>query len=182
MSSPFLPVSEAHHFSFWEFLTPGMPLRSSIHAGWRGFAGATFEPARSVGDTWLLTALWKQLGFADAFRRVLRRHRRFDAEHLLRVMVFNRLCEPESKLGVLRWLEGTRVPDVAEQAVTHQHLLRTMDTVNDHADELESAISTLLRPLIDDTLSVVFYDLTTIRTEGQTELADERKPPVPTHP
>lgn len=138
-----------------------------------GSGEMAFEPARSVGDTWLLTALWKQLGFADAFRRVLRRHRRFDAEHLLRVMVFNRLCEPESKLGVLRWLEGTRVPDVAEQAVTHQHLLRTMDTVNDHADELESAISTLLRPLIDDTLSVVFYDLTTIRTEGQTELADE---------
>jgi hypothetical protein len=25
-----------------------------------------FAPARSVGDTWLLTALWKELGFADA--------------------------------------------------------------------------------------------------------------------
>jgi len=24
---------------------------------------------------------------------------------LVRVMVFNRLCDPESKLGVLRWLE-----------------------------------------------------------------------------
>jgi hypothetical protein len=65
-----------------------------------------FAPARSVGDTWLLTALWKDLGFADAFRRVLRNKRQFDAEGLLRLMVFNRLCDPESKLGLLRWLEG----------------------------------------------------------------------------
>ena len=26
-------------------------------------------------------------------------------EHAIRVMVFNRLCDPESQLGVLRWLE-----------------------------------------------------------------------------
>jgi len=33
---------------------------------------------------------------------VLRNRRQFDAERLLRVMVFNRLCDPESKLGILR--------------------------------------------------------------------------------
>lgn len=32
-----------------------------------------FAPARSVGDTWLLTALWQELGFGKAFRRLLRR-------------------------------------------------------------------------------------------------------------
>jgi len=127
-----------------------------------------------VGDTWLLHALWSELGFADAFRRLLRRRRRqFDAEHLLRVMVFNRLCDPESKLGILRWLEGTRVPEVDSAQVTHQHLLRAMDTLNDCADALESVLSRQLRPLIDQDLSVVFYDLTTLRTEGQSEAGDE---------
>jgi hypothetical protein len=43
---------------------------------------------------------------ADAFGRLLGLRRQFDAEHLLRVTVFNRLCDPESKLGILRWLEG----------------------------------------------------------------------------
>jgi len=34
------------------------------------------------------------------FRRLLRcAHPSFDAERLLRVMVFNRLCDPESKLA-----------------------------------------------------------------------------------
>ena len=79
----------------------------------QGTGAVDFAPARSVGDTWLLTALRKELGFADAFRRVLRNRRQFVAERLLRVMVFNRTCDPKSKLGILRWLEGSRVPDVA---------------------------------------------------------------------
>ena len=138
-----------------------------------GTGDVAFAPSLSVGDTWMLTALWKELGFADGFRRILRPRRQFDAERLLRVMVFNRLCDPESKLGIARWLEGTLVPEVAADAVTHQRLLRTMDSVVDCADALESSLAGLLRPLIDQELSIVFYDLTTIRVEGATEMAGE---------
>ena len=138
-----------------------------------GTGAVAFAPAVSVGDTWLLHALWHELGLADAFRRILRSRHQFDAEHLLRVMVFNRLCDPESKLGILRWLEGARVPDVDRAAVTHQHLLRTMDTLKACTQVLEAALSKQLRPLIDQELSVVFYDLTTIRTEGTSESPEE---------
>lgn len=134
-----------------------------------GTGEVAFAPALSVGDTWLLSALWQELGFAQAFRRLLRNRRQFDAEKLLRVMVFNRLCDPESKLGILRWLEGARVPEVSAESVTHQHLLRTMDTLADQADRLDQALAGLLRPLIDQELAIVFYDLTTIRSEGGSE-------------
>ncbi|MBW8073062.1 MAG: IS1634 family transposase, partial [Ferrovum sp.] len=60
---------------------------------------------------------------------MLRPRRQFDAEALLRVMVFNRLCDPKSKLGIHRWLEGAIVPGVDPESVTHSHLLRTMDTL-----------------------------------------------------
>ncbi len=138
-----------------------------------GTGEAAFTSGLSVGDTWMLTALWEELGFADAFRRVLRPHHQFDVERLLRVMVFNRLCDPESKLGIARWLEATMVPDVAPETVTHQRLLRTMDTLVECADALEEVSAALLRPLIDQELSIVFYDLTTIRTEGHSEAAGE---------
>lgn len=138
-----------------------------------GTGDVAFAPSLSVGDTWMLTALWKDLGFADAFRRILRPRRQFDAERLLRVMVFNRLCDPESKLGIGRWLESALVPEVVAESVTHQRLLRTMDTVVDCAEALESSLAALLRPLIDQELSIVFYDLTTIRTEGGSEMAEE---------
>jgi transposase len=133
-----------------------------------------FSTALSVGDTWLLTALWHRLGFADAFRRVLRNGRTsFDCERLLRVMVFNRLCDASSKLGVLRWLEFSRVPAVESESVTHQRLLRAMDTLAERADALQRSLSVLLRPLIDQELSVVFYDLTTVGVEGASELSGD---------
>ncbi|QKS28037.1 MAG: hypothetical protein HT579_03145 [Candidatus Accumulibacter similis] len=113
------------------------------------------------------------MGFADACRRLLRNRHQFDAERLLRVMVFNRLCDPESRLGILRWLEGTRVPEVSAESVIHQHLLRTMDTLADCADRVDDTLTGLLRPLIDQELAIVFYDLTTIRTEGGTDESED---------
>jgi hypothetical protein len=80
---------------------------------------------------------------------VLRNRRQFDAERLLGVMVFNRLCDPESKLGILRWLEGTLVQEVAAESAIHQHLLRAMDTLADCADTMAPTQAGLLRPLID---------------------------------
>jgi transposase len=44
-----------------------------------------------------------------------------------------------------------------------------MDTLDDCAGQMETTLSGLLRPLIDQTLSIVFYDLTTIRAEGGSE-------------
>ena len=58
-----------------------------------------FAPVRSVGDIWLLTSSGKRSGLMR-----LRTKRQFDAERLLLVMLFNRQCDQESKLGVLRWL------------------------------------------------------------------------------
>jgi len=132
-----------------------------------------FEPARTLGDVWSLTSLWKELGF-DRLARVFRSGKRqLDVEGLLRIMVFNRLCDPESKLGVLRWLETVSLPDVDTESVAHQHLLRAMDALIEKREAVDGIVAGLLRPLIDQELAVVFYDLTTISTDGLTEQADE---------
>ncbi|HXH02407.1 MAG TPA: IS1634 family transposase [Candidatus Competibacteraceae bacterium] len=127
-----------------------------------------FESARALGDVWALTELWKELGFG-ALRRVFRRTRHTtDVEALIRVMVLNRLCDPDSKLGVLRWLETVALPELDVKTITHQRLLRSMDALMDHQAAVDAVMTGLLRPLVDQDLSVVFYDLTTIRTEGLT--------------
>lgn len=126
----------------------------------------SFESARALGDVWMLTELWKELGFGE-LRRVFRKTRHStDIEALIRVMVLNRLCDPDSKLGVLRWLETVALPEVDVAAITHQQLLRSMDALMDHQATVDAVVAGLLRPLIDQDLSVVFYDLTTIRSEG----------------
>lgn len=133
----------------------------------------TFESARAFGDVWALTELWKQLGFSE-LRRVFRKTRHTtDVEALIRVMVFNRLCNPDSKLGVLRWLETVALPEIEVKAITHQQLLRSMDALVDHRAEVDAVVAGWLRPLIDQDLSVVFYDMTTIRSEGLSEMEDD---------
>ena len=58
----------------------------------------SFESARALGNVWTLTQLCKELGFSD-LRRVFRRTRHtIDVEALIRIMVLNRLCDPDSKL------------------------------------------------------------------------------------
>ncbi|KJK06663.1 transposase [Burkholderiaceae bacterium 16] len=110
----------------------------------------TFESARALGDVWALSELWQELGF-DGMRRVFRRTRHaIDVEALVRIMVFNRLCDPESKLG-----------------------LRAMDALVAHQADVDAVLAGLLRPLVDQTLSVVFYDMTTIRAEGLSQQEDD---------
>ncbi|MGH8110702.1 MAG: IS1634 family transposase [Rhodanobacteraceae bacterium] len=138
-----------------------------------GPAKVEFEAAKAFGNLYALHQLWRELGLADALTRALRSSRRqFDASALIRAMVFNRLCAPDSKLGVLRWLDTVAMPD-APAAITHDQLLRAMDALMDRIEPVERAVAAQLRPLLDDTLSVVFYDLTTIRIHGTGQVADD---------
>jgi hypothetical protein len=87
---------------------------------------ASFESSRALGDIWALTQLWEVLGLhrlGAAFRQSSRH--RVDLEALLRVMVFNRLCDADSKLGVLRWVQTVSFPGLeGVEKITHQQLLR----------------------------------------------------------
>jgi transposase len=131
-----------------------------------------FESARALGDTWALTLLWRELKLDSLARLFRRKHPQVPVEALLRVMVFNRLCEPTSKLGILRWLETTLVPGVATESITHDRLLAAMDALMDEIEAVEACLSELIRPLLDTELSVVFYDLTTVSVCAEGDIAD----------
>lgn len=132
-----------------------------------------YESAKSYGEVFMLHQLWNQLGFSKVIRKALHSAKRsFDAEAMVRLMVFNRLCAPASKLGCLDWLETVSIPNMPD-TITHQHLLRTMDALMENADQVEALIAENLRPLLDQQLSVVFYDLTTVRIHGEARLEDD---------
>ena len=141
-------------------------LRAKGHSADMSTPQIKFESALALGDVWALDQLWRELGF-DSLAGVFRRARyTTPIEQAIRVMVFNRLCDADSKLGTLRWLQTVSMPGVEPSKITHQHLLRSMDALMDHQGAVDDCVAHLLRPLIDDELSVVFYDLTTIRSEG----------------
>ena len=81
----------------------------------------SFASARAYGDLYALQCLWQELGLGGALNRSLRSSRRqFDAEALIRTMVFNRLADPRSKLGLLDWLDRVEIPGVT--TVTHRNV------------------------------------------------------------
>ena len=128
-----------------------------------------FDAALSFGDVCALDQIWCELGF-DALAGLFRKARFTTAvEHALRVMVFNRLCDADSKLGVLRWLQTVYMPQIDTAALTHQQLLRSMDALMDHHADVDAVVAGLLRPLVDQDMSMVFYDLTTIHAAGLSE-------------
>lgn len=138
--------------------------------------GLRFIDSRSAGDVWALSQLWRSLGFDDLAGAWRRSKVELDVLACMRTMVLNRLCDPGSKLGVLRWLDTVALPTgfgFAEEAPTHQHLLRAMDVLDDHSEAIGERLAGLMRPLIDQDLSVVFYDLTTVQAAGESAVADD---------
>ena len=145
--------------------------------------GLQFFESRSAGHVWALWQLWQSLGLEGLSLAWRTSKCEVDTLACLRAMVFNRLCDPGSKLGVLRWLDTVALPlhfgfDAASKGAdkrthtniklpTHQHLLRAMDVLDEHSDALGTRLAMLMRPLIDEDLSVVFYDLTTVEVTGQ---------------
>ncbi|MCC6009363.1 MAG: IS1634 family transposase [Rhodobacteraceae bacterium] len=134
-----------------------------------------FDSSKAFGDVWVLHQLWHELGLSDALRRALRSSRRqFDAEALVRAMVFNRLIDPTSKIGVVEWLRTeTSMPGIDPEAVHHMQLMRAMDALEENRDAVEQAVANQLHPLLDQDLSVVFYDVTSVRIHGAAQLEDD---------
>jgi len=135
--------------------------------------GLSFKESRHAGDVWALSELWRSLDFDDLASVWRRSKTEIDVLTCLRIMVFNRLCDPTSKLGVLRWLETVALPAGFDLIPAHQDLLRAMDVLDEHSEQLSTKLALLMRPLIDQDLSVVFYDLTTVEVTGQTDLPDD---------
>jgi len=87
---------------FVKITTPGPRQHVKLVESYRDAAGVPrqrviatlgrIEAVRSGEADSLHNGLWKEVGLADTFRRLLRNRHPFDAERLLRVMVFNRLC------------------------------------------------------------------------------------------
>ena len=131
------------------------------------------ESSKAYGNVFALHELWKDLGFDKALGRAMRSGRRqIRADALVRAMVFNRLCDPTSKLGCLRWLDTVAMPDMPAK-VEHHHLLRAMDALMEHVELVEDELAKQIRPLVDQDLTVVFYDLTTVRIHGEGQVEED---------
>jgi len=106
-------------------------------------------------------ALWERLGIGPALRKVMREHGcGLHYERALLAMTANRLCEPESKLGVWdRWLSKVYMPS-CEGLKLHQ-MYEAMDVLKRHIEKIEDAVFFHTANLFNLVVDLIFYDTTT---------------------
>ena len=109
-----------------------------------------------------IEALWEQLAMGPTLNAIEQRAGCFVSyERALLAMVANRLCEPESKLGVRdRWLQQVYLPSCDRLKLAQMY--EAMDLLATHSSEVEEAIFFQTASLLDLAVDVVFYDTTTV--------------------
>ena len=124
--------------------------------------GATAK-ARSVGSMWAVLQVMRQLHMPQIFEAAVAR--RGNAASLCRhlnALLCNRLDDPCSKLSLLNWLDTVLIPGLDPGEITYQGLLRAMDALLAHKDEIEKALAQRVLTLFDDRLDLVLMDVTSV--------------------
>jgi len=134
----------------------------------------TLECAWDFGHVFALIEIWKELKIATILKQKADGSgQSFDLEAHIRLMVINRLCDPRSKLAVLQWVEGVYLPGLDRDKIDYHHLLRAMDWLIEHKQEIELKIANRLVTLFDQEVDLVFYDITSTYFEGDQSIAAE---------
>ena len=113
------------------------------------------------GVPFVAEALWERLGIGPALRKVIEKEGcGLNLEKALLAMTANRLCEPESKLGVWdRWLSKVYMPS-CNGLKLHQ-MYEAMDLLQRHIGKIEEAVFFHTANIYNMVVDLVFYDATT---------------------
>jgi hypothetical protein len=125
-----------------------------------------------LGPLLVIEALWERLGMGKILREIAQQFGcQVPYERALLAMTANRLCEPESKLGVWnRWLKKVYLPSCQELKLDQMY--EAMDMLQAHSERVEEAIFFHTADLLDLEVDLVFYDTTTVGFSIDTEDED----------
>jgi len=132
--------------------------------------GAASARARSVGAMWAILEVMRQLHIPKIWQELTaeRKNHRSLARHLT-ALLCNRLDDPGSKLSLLSWLERVLIPGIDADDISYQGLLRTMDVLLEHKEEIEKALAERLLTMFDTELDLVLMDVTSISVSTTAE-------------
>jgi len=123
--------------------------------------GLKIEKSVALETVLAIEAIWEKIGLRKAFGDIARANKLPEGyERALLAMTANRLCSPESKLGVWdRWLDTVYLPS-CEQLKLH-HMYEAMDMLYAYAAEVEETVFFHTANLFNLEVDLIFYDTTT---------------------
>jgi len=138
-------------------LDPQLPLTSALGLP----LGFKVHRSYQYGVPLLAESLWHKLGIDELFATICRKNNlRAPYERALLAMVANRLCEPDSKLGLWdRWLPTVYMPSCWDLKL--EQMYEAMDLLYDHAEQVEKHVFFQTANLFNLKVDLIFYDTTT---------------------
>jgi transposase len=121
------------------------------------------EGSRSweFGEALALEAVWRRLRLSEHLEACLAACPvQFDVVGAIQVMVFNRLIDPESKLGLCQWQKRYFFPSMGVPAFRAHHYYRALDYLMQIKEGLESRLWRQMQDLFNSEATLVFYDMT----------------------
>jgi len=144
----------------------------AIYAGETAVSGLTEdeidpEVALNYGPFLLADLVWQRLKLSEFWQQVLsKRSIEFEVEMAIKIMVYNRLTSPKSKLSLDEWSDEQYIPGVDTDRVKVHHYYRALDILQETKDQFEKWVYDHITDLFNFDLSLVFYDLTSSYFEG----------------
>jgi hypothetical protein len=113
------------------------------------------------GVPFVTEALWERLGIGRALRKVIAEEGcGLHHERALLAMTANRLCAPESKLGVWdRWLSKVYMPSC--NGLNLHQIYEAINLLHRHIGKIEDAVFFHTAKLFNLVVDLIFYDTTT---------------------
>jgi len=160
--------------SLCRFLSPEDALEAtSALAGSGGDGRLRFIGSRPMGGAYLLRKLWERIGIEGVLSRAVA-NREFTApvEWAVFAMVANRALSPDSKLGMVEWVDK----DVAlgnEVPIALQHLYRAMDLLLENDELVQKEVFFSTATLLNLEVDLLFFDTTSTYFERDEEDEEE---------
>jgi hypothetical protein len=109
----------------------------------------------------IIESLWESLGFKKVIEDITRAKKlKIPYERVLLAMTANRLCEPDSKLGIWdRWLSKVYMPSC--NGLKLKHMYDAMDLLHEHVSEIEEHVFFHVADLFNLKVDIIFYNTTT---------------------
>ncbi len=124
-------------------------------------AGLKIDRTVMLGTVLAIESLWEKVGLKKTCNDIARASKAPAIyERALMAITANRLCAPESKLGVWeRWLETVYLPSC--DGIKLRHMYEAMDLLYAHAAEVEKTVFFQIANLFNLEVDLIFYDTTT---------------------
>lgn len=136
------------------------------------FDGSFHELGRyNYGYALVTQSLWNIYNFGELIGIINNKNKtKFNWQEVLRLMIAERINEPCSKLQ--NHFNQSEYIGFSEKKIPLHHFYRTLDILSKEEELIKKHVFTQQHDLFSTVLDVVFYDVTTLYFESQTEQDD----------